>query len=479
MQRTPRRFAHKQDTFARSQARRWRAAQGTSSQLQQSYFFTHRFKGGERTVHFLALELGAHLHADTRGAFRYDRKAEARHEDPVREQVVAHRDGKRRVADDDRNDRAFAFERIEAQGPQLLAKIRYVVAQAVHQLGMLFEVIDRRERAARDGSRQRVGKELRTRPLYQRIDQCGASGYEAAGGAAERLAQRTGDDVDPAFQAEVLDRAASGLAHHAGTVRIVDDCDGAVFLSQLDDLRKFCQAAFHRKDAVGDDDDGRAILRGLEFRLQVVHVAVLVALATRFARQAAAVDDRSVVELVREQRGAFFANGRKEAGVGIPARDVRERSFGTEELRDPLLELAMNVERSADESYRRRAGAVFLQASLARFNHRRLVRKPEVVVAGKDDDVAGFFHVHFGRHRRRKVPQRFVGPRGLELFDAGFQFALERRVHRAMSPLRSRTIFAASPLFINSKARSYCASGRTWVMTGRRSTRPLRTSACV
>ena len=46
---------------------------------------------------------------------------------------------------------------------------------------------------------------------------------EAAGRAAERLAERRGDHVDLAEQAEVLGHAAPGLAQHARAVRVVDD----------------------------------------------------------------------------------------------------------------------------------------------------------------------------------------------------------------------------------------------------------------
>ena len=51
--------------------------------------------------------------------------------------------------------------------------------------------------------------------------------------------------------------------------------------------------------------------------------------------------------------------------------------------------------------------------SIPGFDDLGMIGETEVVVAGEHDDVAGFLHVHFGRHRRRQVPQVLVGARGL------------------------------------------------------------------
>ena len=84
-----------------------------------------------------------------------------------------------------------------------------------------------------------------------------------------------------------------------------------------------------------------------------------------------------------------------------------------------------------------------------------MVGEAEIVVAGEHDDVAGLFHVHFGRHRRRQVTQVLVGPGLLERVEIGLQLLFERLIHGfAISPLKSRTILAASPFSISSKARS-------------------------
>ena len=52
-----------------------------------------------------------------------------------------------------------------------------------------------------------------------------------------------------------------------------------------------------------------------------------------------------------------------------------ERRFGAEELRDALLERAMDVERSADEAHRRGAGAVIVESALSRLRRPRADRR--------------------------------------------------------------------------------------------------------
>ena len=124
----------------------------------------------------------------------------------------------------------------------------------VDQLRLAAQHAHRLERRAGDRRRQRVREELRPRALREDVADLLARRHEAAGRAAERLAQRGGDHVDLAEQAEVLGDAAAGLAHHAGAVRVVDDTTAVVLARQLDDLGQLRQVPLHGEDAVGDDE---------------------------------------------------------------------------------------------------------------------------------------------------------------------------------------------------------------------------------
>ena len=135
---------------------------------------------------------------------------------------------------------------------QPLAEVAGVVAEGGDALRMGLEILDARERARRDGRRQRVGEELRPGALRQVVADRRRAGHEAAGRAAERLAERRGDDVDLADQAEMLGRAAAARAQHAGGVRVVHHQHGVVPAAELDQVGQRGDRALHREDAVGD-----------------------------------------------------------------------------------------------------------------------------------------------------------------------------------------------------------------------------------
>src|SRR5205823_14857566 len=110
------------------------------------------------------------------------------------EQQLAHLDRLGRLAQNRRDDGRLAREWLEPQGLELLAKITGVLVQPGDQLGVALDVAHRGERAPRDGGREGVGKKLRPRPLGQVIRERGGARREAAGGSAQRLAQRRRDD---------------------------------------------------------------------------------------------------------------------------------------------------------------------------------------------------------------------------------------------------------------------------------------------
>ena len=125
---------------------------------------------------------------------------------------------------------------------------------------------------------------------------------------ADRLGQRADLDVDAAVQVEVVDRAAAVPAQHAGGVRVVDHDRRLVAIGHVADAGQRRDVAVHREDAVGDDQDrpvravGAAVgARLAQHLLEAVDVAMREDGARRL-RQAHAVDDRGVVELVADDQ---------------------------------------------------------------------------------------------------------------------------------------------------------------------------------
>ena len=126
-------------------------------------------------------------------------------------------------------------------------------------------------------------------------------GREAATRPAEGLAQRGGQDVHSPHDSTVLRRAPARRAKETGGVAVVDHHQCAVALGQVADLDQLGHVAVHREDAVGGDEPRPRAACLLQAALELDHVAVTVAQARRLA-QANAVDDRGVIETVRDHR---------------------------------------------------------------------------------------------------------------------------------------------------------------------------------
>ena len=73
----------------------------------------------------------------------------------------------------------------------------------------------------------------------------------------------------------MIDRAASVAAEHAGSMRVVDHHDGAVFLGGLAQAGQRADVAIHREDAVGDQQlPSRLVLHAGELLFGVGDVFV-------------------------------------------------------------------------------------------------------------------------------------------------------------------------------------------------------------
>src|SRR5579871_1705209 len=114
--------------------RKLRLSNGT---FEQPRLLPDVLERAQRPVHLVLRQRGADLHADPRGALGHDRIAEPGDKHAGLQQLVADRNGERRLADDDRHDRALALERLVADLLEPLAKIPRFFPQAAHELRMV------------------------------------------------------------------------------------------------------------------------------------------------------------------------------------------------------------------------------------------------------------------------------------------------------------------------------------------------------
>jgi hypothetical protein len=108
--------------------------------------------------------------------------------------------------------------------------------EPVSQLGRLGEQIQGLHRGPDDRRGDGVREQVGPAPLAEHVDDLLPAAGVAAAGAAQRLAQRAGEDVDAVHHVVVLVRAPAGLAHEADGVGVVDDHQGVVLVGQIADL---------------------------------------------------------------------------------------------------------------------------------------------------------------------------------------------------------------------------------------------------
>ena len=273
----------------------------------------------------------------------------------------------------------FARQQIESGGRHAFAEACGVPLQPRAEFARALHQVERGERSGHDRRCERVREEVGARSLPQQLDDLGASGDVAAGGAAEGFAERARDDVDAVLHTEQLGRARAALADEAHSVRVVDHHHRAVLIRKVADLRERSVIAVHREDSVGDDQDPSCTLRLPQPRLQLLHVAVRVAMA-RSLRQPHAIDDRCVVEGVRDHSVVGAEDRLEQSAVRVVAGGVEDRGLLAEERRQPGFQLQMLGLRAADEPHGRHPEAPLIERGLRGLDDAVVVCQPQVVV---------------------------------------------------------------------------------------------------
>ena len=274
---------------------------------------------------------------------------------------------------------------LEAGGGHPLAEGPGARLQPVAQLGRLREQLEGPDRRPRHHGGQGVGKEVGPAALAQQVDHVAAARDASAGGAAQRLAERRGEDVHrgPA----VLGRAAAGLPHEAGGVGVVDQDERAVPLGQRHDLAQRRHVTVHGEDPVGHDHPEAGPGGVDELRLQVAHVRVLVDQPLRLA-QPDAVDDGGVVQPVGEDRVVGAEQRLEDAAVGVEAGRVEDRVLHPEEGGHAPLQLQVQGLGPADEADAGHPVAPLLERAVGGGQQLGVPGQAEVVVGAEVQDRA-------------------------------------------------------------------------------------------
>ena len=124
---------------------------------------------------------------------------------------------------------------------------------------------------------------------------------KSAAGAAQRLAQRTRDDIDPAHHSAMLMCSASRLADETGRMRVVDHDNRIIPVGQIADLIQLRNRPIHAERTVGHNDPAPRPLCRLQLGFEVGHRIVLVAETLRLTKPYP-IDNRCMIQLVRDDR---------------------------------------------------------------------------------------------------------------------------------------------------------------------------------
>ena len=237
---------------------------------------------------------GGDLRADTCGAVRHDRVKKADNVNAFFQHSRGEPLRLRCVANHNRDDRMHPGLDRQAAFGQGGAKIFCIFFELVAQFCRCAEKFERLQRSRDNWRRDGVGEQIWARALPQKIDNLLASTGKPAASAAERFAQRAGNDVDPAHDAAIFVCAAPGFAEETGRVRVVNHGKRVVFFSEIANPAQIRDRSIHRETAVSGDQSEPRIVRCTELRFEICHVVVLVTKPLRFA-QPDAVNDAGVI----------------------------------------------------------------------------------------------------------------------------------------------------------------------------------------
>ena len=184
-----------------------------------------------------------------------------------------------------------------------------------------------------------------------------------------------------------LQRFLHALRHVVGTQ------GGTDLFGRLDDPGERRDVPVHREDPVGDDEDQsvrsapvRTALGGslAEDPAERLHIAVRIDEPRRL-REAHPVDDRGVVQRVRDDQVGLAGHDRDHARIRGEARLEGEDRLAPLELGERRLELLVEGHRPGDRPDRAAPRPEAGRRLGRRADHPRVVSEPEIVVRGEAD----------------------------------------------------------------------------------------------
>ena len=131
-------------------------------------------------------------------------------------------------------------------------------------------------------------------------------------------------------------------AYYTCRVALVDHYESIVFLCKVANLVHRSHVAIHREYTISYDDAETLFLSLLQAALEVGHIGIGVAI-TLCLTKTYTVNDRSVVECVRDDGILIGEEGFEYTAIGIEASCIEDGVLGLEVVRDGCFELFVEV----------------------------------------------------------------------------------------------------------------------------------------
>ena len=317
---------------------------------------------------------------------------------------------------------------IESSLDHLVPEVVDILDELVVEGIALFQHLEGLEGCADDHRRKRIREEVRTALLTEDLDDLLAAGRESADCAAECLSAGTGEDIDTAIAAELLGDTVSSRTYDACGMAFIDHYESIILLGEIADLVHGSDISVHGEYAVGADDAEPLLLGLLEAAFEVCHVCVGIAVTLCLA-EANAIDDGRMVKGIGDDRILVGQECSEETAVGIEACSIEDSVLRVEILGDCLLELLVDVLRSADEADRRHTVAATVHHLLGSLDQPGRIGKSEIVVGTEVQRLASVLKSNFGRLRGSDVAFVLVEPCLPDLREFFLQVFLDFSVH--------------------------------------------------
>ena len=210
---------------------------------------------------------------------------------------------------------------------------------------------------------------------------------------SERLREGTHDEVHLVGKSEMITHTTTVLSKHSDTMSLIDHDRTVVLMLELYDLRKLSEVAFHRENAVNDDELHCIIRQLLEDILKILHVVVLIFQLT-CEGETTSINDRSVITVIADNIVLTTTYHCHHACIDRETSREAESFILAHKLSKVFFQFNVNVEGAIKETTSCTTSAVLVDGSLGSFTDSLITYKASVSIGTEHKNFMSS-HINF------------------------------------------------------------------------------------